>query len=227
MLTPRPFSGMAAALCLASAVIGVEALLPAIASASLPDNRIYEEASPSNKDGNAIIPTAIFPFEWGIGLAAGDGNAVVFQTTGAVGKETNQGGIQEDIARHVAGQGWFTEPADSRQVGQLGLIASPEVAGFYASSNDFSHVFFDPTGCCASTKAAYSPEEPASGIDLKLYLDENPLAPTVWVGQPLAAKPLPAPGTALPNWKVAGVSPEGTIYSAIRARCCPKTNSRS
>jgi hypothetical protein len=200
-------------LSLAAAALLCALALPIAAWGSLPDNRIYEQASPANKDGNVLFPSEPFAEEFGARLGAEGGNAVLYASTGAIGNDSDQGGIQEDLSRRIPGVGWSTEPADPRQLGQLGLLQSPELPAFYGGSEAFSRIYFDPLGCCAGGRVAYVPEEPASGLDFKLYASENPLAMPTWIGKPAVEKPLPTAGEAMPEWLVAGVSPDGsTMY---------------
>jgi hypothetical protein len=182
------------------------ALAPAQAAfGRLPDGRLYEQVSPADKDGNVLLPTVVLSPEAALG--AEDGDAVMYLTTGAVGGDSNQGGIQEIVSRRTPGVGWSSAPADPRQTGQVGLLGSPLAPGFYPS-RDFSRVVFDSTSGGSSYAAAYSPEEPAGGSDLHLYLSADPFSVPAWLGRPAFAEPLPASGGGVPEWSVAGVAPD-------------------
>ncbi len=205
-LISRALRGLKASVSLAIVLAAAAALLPALAAASLPDNRIYEQVSPANKDGNLILPSKPFGEEYKAMLASPTGEAVMFESTGAVGKETNQGSLQEDIARRAPGVGWTTTPADSRPLGtELGIGKAPEFTGFFPS-RDFSKVFFSPEGYATR----YSTEEPVNGQDVKLYLSENPFEPPVWIGRPTAAHPVVEFQLFREPFYVVGVNPEGS-----------------
>ncbi len=221
--------GSLAILWLLAAVLAIVLILPAIAAASLPDNRVYEQVSPPDKDGNFILPGQPFG-EDSLGeihalLGSATGDAVMFATSGAVGKTNDQGGLQEEIARRTPGVGWMTTPADPRELGETGLVYAPEWPSFYPN-RDFSTVFFDSHSLSAFYEGAWSSEEPGSGWDLKLYRSDNPFEEPEWVGKPSAAKPIPAlggptgcncakwpGGTA--EWVPSGVNPEGSTIDFI------------
>ncbi len=231
---PRALRMPSTVLWLAAAVFAVASILPAIASASLPDNRVYELVSPPDLDGNEVLPEpGNFASVLQIGLSSEEGDAVMFASTGAVGKTTNNGGIQEDIARRTPGVGWSTTPADSRELGGFGFIHSPQWPSFYPNRS-FSKVFFDTASISEWYEDAYSPEEPAGGFDAKLYLSENPFEPAIWVGKPTAKNPIPAlggptschcersEGEGPPVFRVTGVSPGGTIYFMYSGTLLPE-----
>ncbi len=231
MVSPLRVLLSAAALVLA--LFGLAAALPRTAAA-LPDSRIYEQVSPADKDGNVILPNPDFSSGLTVSLGSEEGNAVEFASSGAVGHETNQGGLQENISRRIPGVGWVTTPADSRQVSStFGFIHSPQYPSFYPNRS-FSKVFFDSHSLPWTYEVAFSLEEPGSGNDTKLYLSENPFEPAIWVGKPTAKNPIPALGGAqgcscvtsepsLPLFNVEGVSPDGsTIYFTSSGTLLPE-----
>jgi hypothetical protein len=192
----------------------------AAAFSGLPDGRVYEQVSPTDKNGNVLLPAGFLFNEEGA-LGSEDGNAVMYLATGAVGAEADQGTVEEVVSRRTPGSGWSSAPADPRQLGKITLFGSLSPPGFYPS-RDFSRVLFDAASS-GSEYPAYAAEEPVGGGDLHLYLSSDPLAPPLWLGRPDIAEPLPAGGAVAPEWSVAGLAPDAsTVWFSYSGTLLPE-----
>jgi hypothetical protein len=145
----------AAATLLASA--GLTAALPASASAyattegppvfssapGLPDGRVYELASPPNKDGNeagasSLLFTGNLPGNLRYSVASGEGDSVLFEGTGPMGEDSSPDSLYFVATR--TGSGWKTRsvaPSPEQSASQLGPIFA--AAKQLDISPDFSH----------------------------------------------------------------------------------------
>lgn len=222
---PHTVRRLLGALSLAAAAVVTVAMLPGAALASLPDNRIWEQVSPPDNNGNIVFPQKPYSQTFETLLASETGNAVIFETTGGVGKVSDQGFIQENVARFTPGVGWRTEPADPRQLTTVAFGRTSEAPGFYPS-RDFSRIVFDTSGPNFRL-TPYNSEEPENGTDLKLYMSESPLVEPLWLGKPAIANSKPElGGLSHPEWSVAGVAPDAkTGYFTYTGTLLPEDES--
>jgi hypothetical protein len=179
------------------ALAGAEATAgpaPMPGPSGLPDGRIYEEVSPANKNGNFVASgggRALVQGS-GYGVAAADGNALVFLGSGAMG-EASSSTLQPFVARRTPGVGWWTSSVAPDQVGVASPFGGP--SGLL-SSEDFSRFAF-------TSIRAYSPEQPLGpeamnqfGVSgsVNIFFTENSLVPPAWLGKPAIANAVPEPG---------------------------------
>lgn len=206
----------AGAVLLCAAVSG--AALAPVASATLPDGRVYEQVSPANKNGN-VVETGLF------GLAAEGGDAVVFLGSGAMGAATS-GTLSDYVARRSS-SGWATTSAVS---GPLGKAIVPTTGSplTLIPSHDFSRFLF----------GSYSPYVSAEPLDentsANIFLSENPGLEPVWIGKPVsqppAFSPTPAPGFnfGLHNYLMVGGTLElSTVYFTYSGTLIPQDAART
>lgn len=187
----------AALLAALSAVAAIALLLPSLASAFLPDGRVYEQVSPPYKNGNYVAGGAF-------GLASEDGNAVVYVGTGAMG-ESFSSNINE-FDSHRTPSGWTTRSAIPRQQSPMSFASGPMTV---VPSSDFNKYLFTSYFRWVSTE----PEGPSSSSNI--FLSENPAEEALWIAQPQISDALPAPGenNSSKDYVVAGQSPDlGTVY---------------
>ncbi len=195
-------------LCLVAVAPGLEAGLPAAASADatiapapvyssapgLPDGRVYEEVSPPNKYGNQAGARfgEFGTTNEGESVATADGNAVLFYGEGAMG-EAASGLDSVYVAQHSLG-GWSTRsalpaPAAIEEAGGAALLSLRPL--WVDPSVDLTHVMF-------TAQTAYLQEPPyqiagnggnetAPEVNhfANVYLaGSNPLAPPTWIAKP-------------------------------------------
>ncbi len=207
----------AAGVTLLCAAVSGAALAP-VASATLPDGRVYEQVSPANKNGNVVYGDFF-------GLAAEGGDAVTFVGSGAMG-EASSGTVSEYVARRSP-TGWTTTSTVSGPLGST-ITATTGPPLTLVPSHDFSRFLF------TSAKPYVSDEPLDEDGSTNIFLSEDPAVEPVWVGQlvaqPPTFEPTPAPGdtNALRNYLVAGGSPDlSTIYFTDAGTLIPQDASRA
>ncbi len=221
------------------ASVGLGATLPASAGADatigsppvpsnapgLPDGRAYEQVSPVDKDGNEA-GTGTNPTSGGAsatlryGLAAPDGNAVLFEGTGPMG-ESSAGYDGYFVARRTS-SGWSTEsavPRSSIPTPSGGtLLEQPQVID---PSADLSHLVF------SALLAVRLPDECTSE---ELYLAGiEPAATFELIEQPEIASPILACGLTNGIFPpIAGGTPDfSTFYFTTPRTLLPEDASRA
>ena len=209
-----------AALALATAVAGLGAGLPAVASAFLPDNRVYEQASPPNKNGNNVSDGDGVE-RGGFGLATADGNAVAFTTSGAVSGAAVTGLMAPYVARRSPA-GWATSPATPRAVGvgttSLGVFTVP--LSLIPASDFSSFVFTSPSRYVSSGQE----ESP------NIFFTSDPAVEPTWLSRPTIPNPIPALGGDgnLGSYFVAGATPDlSTVYFTYSGTLLPQDTPRA
>jgi hypothetical protein len=184
--------------------VGLMVALPATASAyatiegppiyssapGLPDGRVYEQVSPTDKNGNQAGSTTN-PFITGAaeryGYAAPDGNSVLFEGTGPMGESPSPTSLQF-VAQRLS-TGWSTRALEPAQHHGGASVETLDAADALAldPSTDLSHAMVQ-TGN-GYTLASSLPNEACS---FQLYLTgPDPLVASTWLQQP-------APATANP-----------------------------
>jgi hypothetical protein len=210
-------AGLGGALPDAAEAFATVAPLPTYSSApGLPDGRVYEEVSPSNKHANsagAQVNSGAETFGIGEPVASPDGNAVLFYGEGAIG-EAASGLDSVYIANRSLG-GWSTRSAvptpfdlEEGAGGLAILVAKP----FWIDpARDLSHVVF-------SAQLAYINEPPyqvAGGVNefANIYLaGTDPLAPPTWIARPGSGNVTIPPNPEFAAVPVGGSPDLSTIY---------------
>jgi hypothetical protein len=191
--------------------------VPAACLANLPDGRVYEEVSPANKNGNVVD-------QGFAGLAAEDGDAVVFAGLGAMGNATS--GIFDDFVARRASSGWVTSSAVPPALGSRPPIEQPPKV--LVPSRDFSRFVF-------AADAPYVTAEPLDeASSVNIFLTENPAVEPAWLGRPVseppAFQPTPAIGQNSQSFDhlIAGVGPNlDTVYFTYSGTLIPQDAPRT
>lgn len=200
------------------AVLGTA--LPAAAPAALPDGRVYEQVSPTNKNGNTVGN----PLTRGgsFGLTTEDGNAAVFVGSGAMGTSYSST-VSEFVARRI-GSGWTTTAAIPREQDTISVNTTFGPPLTVVPSQDFSRFLFG----AFSPYVSAEPLEEASSSNI--FLSENPAVEPVWLAQPTIVNPIPLPGrnNSKHNYLVVGGSPDlSTVYFTYGGSLIPADASRA
>jgi hypothetical protein len=107
-------------------------------SAALPDCRAYEMVSPPQKNGNDVGLSGVSP----VYVAAADGNALAFESLGALPGALSANGVNQNLSVRGAG-GWSTKPINS-QVPAADNTDFPEFSHF--SPNLDRGIMVNPPG---------------------------------------------------------------------------------
>jgi hypothetical protein len=226
-----------AAALLASA--GLTAILPASAQAyatleapptfssapGLPDGRVYEQVSPTNKNGNEAgattqaEPTAAVQH---YGYAAPDGNSVLFEGTGPMGESSSVDNF-EFVAHHTAG-GWSTralEPALHRNGKSIEELFAQDL--YVDPSLDLSHAMVETH---YGTLASSLPNEECG---FKMYLTgPDPFVAATWLERPEISDPVEnCEGTQYAGAPVGGTPDFSTVYFTYPGTLLPEDSSRA
>lgn len=201
----------------AYAAIGPE---PEPGSPGLPDGRVYEEVSPSNKSGNeAAQPVdGVAP----VMFAAPDGgDSVLYNTSGPIGDSAT--GVQDWAVAKRAGTTWQSSGVLPRALGeQSRATTNPNALAF---SSDLSAAIFEVPES-GGIPATYVPNElsfangHAGEGAPAIFVHSLGTGETKWLGWPMIADPLPDPASTANNFSIlakggsiAGASPQlNTIY---------------
>jgi hypothetical protein len=205
-----------ASLALVAVCVALTAVLPATAGAYAtgappnsysgspgpPDGRVYEQASPTDKNGNGagsgsgLITAGQSEDQYSV--ASADGNAVLFYGTGAMGNASS--GIAGYFVARRSAAGWTTTGATPRPTsGSISVFSTPDSI---VSSSDLSHVAFGQlAGQGGFAGAAAGQQLYLAGLD--------PLAQPAWLSQPTI--PAPIQGAVSP-WPAGASSDLSAVY---------------
>ncbi len=187
----------------------------------LPNGRVYEEVSPSYKNGNFYDLLSNITF----GLASADGNAVVYPMSGPVGT-AYVGIFNEYVSRRTPGSGWRTESATPRPLSnELSPFTGPLAI---VPSSDFSRFLF--TALLRYVAEATQGYNEAGGkSSVNIYLSGNPAVEPAWLGRPQIDKPQPALGEVPFNdFLVAGAASNlDTVYFTYKGTLLPEDATRT
>jgi hypothetical protein len=196
----------------------------------LPDNRVYEQVSPTDKNGNDAGASTNQALAYGgrahYALAAADGNGVLFEGSGAMG-ETAAGYNLYFVAQRSAA-GWSTRAIMSRaQKSITTLSAQPERVD---PSADLSHVVFK-----AASGLFAPPPYPQCGYGHQgpnqLYLSgPDPFVAATWLERPEISDPIENCASAFgveSGAPVGGTPDFSTIYFTFPGTLLPEDASRA
>jgi hypothetical protein len=189
----------------ASALATIESP-PIFSSVSgLSDDRVYEQVSPTQKNGNQA-GSSTSAFDVGAlnsyGIASPDGKAVLYEGTGPIGENPWAGSLwfvserdrkQEcpDFAMST-GTGWCTRavfPAAQQSLGEIGGIIQLHSIHLIQPSEDLSRTMVEAPGRETLAPTLGAPCQTSTGaVDgSQLYLaGSDPFSPAVWLAQPSA-----------------------------------------
>ncbi len=225
--------GMTLAPATAGAYAAIEGP-PAYSSASgLPNGRVYEQVSPADTNGNeAGFGTS--PYDVGdlehYGVAAPDGQSVLFEGTGALGNSP-WGASQWFVATRDT-SGWTTraiEPRAQQTLGEVGGILGAKAKTLDPSEDLSSSLVESASRETLAPLAGTNCPNPRGSV-AQLYLaGPNPFDAAVWLEQPEMGPPaspvvncekyrggVPAGGS--PNFSVVYFAYPGTLLPEDAAR---------
>jgi hypothetical protein len=245
-LVPALGSILAATL-LASAGLG--ATLPASANADatiapppifstapgLPDNRVYEQVSPTDKNGNDAGASTNTVVAYGgldhYALAALDGNGVLFEGSGPMGETAAGYNLYFEAQRSATG--WSTRAIMPRAQASTGTIGGTlNVQPHYVDpSSDLSHVMF------LANSGSFAPNSSACDGEHQLYLSgpdrfvavsgPDPFVAATWLDRPVISNPIEAcgggiGGEAAEGDPVGGTPDFSTVYFTYPGTLLPE-----
>ena len=151
------------------------------AAPRLPDGRVYEQVSPVDKNGNeAGAGTAAFDVgaKNHYGVAAPDGDAVLFEGTGAMGESPWAASEWFIGSKNAGGGGWSTRaalPAAQQSLAQLGGLLGTKVQ-YLDPSLDLTRVLVEAR--------AYTLAPIANCIQQMYLAGGDPFVAAVWLERP-------------------------------------------
>lgn len=183
----------------------------------LPDARVFEQVSPTDKHGNFYDALHHLTF----GIASKDGNAVIYPMSGPVGEEASSGLVSEYVSKRTPAHGWQTASATPKPTSEADVYDGPL---WQTPSTDFTRFLF-------ASMAPFVSEDPggfqyASGVNV--FISYGPFAEPAWVGKPRISEPIPSLGKIRFNeYSISGASPSlDTVYFAFRGTLVPEDASR-
>ncbi len=235
---------------LTALVLAALLVVPAVASAyatiegppvyssapGLPDGRVYEQVSPADKSGNeaGAVTFGNVGGEEHYGLAAADGNSVLFEGTGPMGETATAVSPYFVASKNRGGAGWTTRsvtPRTQQGADEIGTSLAVTLADVYPSS-DLSHAMFQ-TG--EGGEYALPPGPIGVGCEEvhgrgQIYLaGSDPFVPATWL-----ERPAPTVENPIYNCNIgdSGGAPVGgtpdfsTVYFAFAGTLLPEDASR-
>ncbi len=192
----------------------------------LPDGRVYEQVSPTDKNGNqAGASTNEILHEEGresrYAVAATDGNAVLFEGTGPMGETASPLTLFFVAQRSVAG--WRTRaamPRPQQSTEEFGGVLNSK-PNYIDPSADLSHVMVQPgVGRFATTAATCGKNQ--------LYLaGPDPFVPATWLEQPEIPDPIEDCAVYDQSGAPVGGTPDfSTVYFTVPGTVLPEDASR-
>jgi hypothetical protein len=229
------------------ASVGLGATLPASAGADatialppvystapgLPDGRVYEQVSPTNKHGNeaGAGTNQYLGAKEHYALAAGDGNSVLFEGTGAMGETT--AAYSTYFVAHRSAAGWLTrsvQPRPQQSDAELGEGTLDQLQPSYLDmSPDFSHVMFEARHGSFAPGVYTQCGEFAHYDENQLYVGRSePAGLDTWLARPEIPNPLDACGSYGESGAPAGGTPNfSSVYFAYPGTLLPEDASRA
>jgi hypothetical protein len=223
------------------AAIGVASPAPANADATiapppiystapgLPDNRVYEQVSPTDKNGNDAGASTNVGLQYGglahYALATADGNGVLFEGSGAMGETAAGYNLYFEAQRSAAG--WSTRAimprAQEPTVGGT-IVVQPK---YVDPSSDLSHVMFDPRGGRFATPPNAKCGFENNGAD-QLYLSgPDPFVAATWLARPEISNPIEVCAEGASGAPVGGTPDFSTVYFTFPGTLLPEDASRA
>ncbi len=197
----------------------------------LPDNRVYEQVSPTDKSGNqagaSTDVTAGFGALAHYALAAADGNGVLFEGSGPMGETAAGYNLYFEAQRSAAG--WSTRaimPRAQEPVVTSGGTLSVQPSAVDPSS-DLSHVMFVARDGTFATPPNAKCGFENDGSD-QLYLSgPDPFVAATWLARPEISNPIEVcVGFGESGAPVGGTPDFSTVYFTFAGTLLPEDASR-
>jgi hypothetical protein len=207
----------------------------------LPDGRVYEQVSPTDKNGNsagfAITNHATnLAGEQHYAIAAPDGNSVLFEGSGSMGESASALSKYFVASKNQEATGWSTRavtPAPQQRDEELGGALYPQIE-YLDPSADLSHVMFEPRHGRYATLDAhcgvhYIQYTNAEEGGYQLYLaGSDPFVPATWLERPEIEDPLENCASQGEAGVPAGGTPDfSTVYFTYPGTLLPEDASRA
>jgi hypothetical protein len=205
----------------------------------LPDNRVYEQVSPTDKNGNNAGANTNVSLGYGTAhyaLAAADGNGVLFEGSGAMGETAAGYNLFFEASKNVNGREcpdsggspgsrWCTRAIMPRALTQTSTLgAQPE---YVDPSADLSHVIFESGIGAYATPHAQCGYEHRGGDEFYLSGPDPFVAPT-WLARPEISNPIEVctiEGES--GYPVGGTPDFSTVYFTYPGTLLPEDASRA
>jgi hypothetical protein len=189
-------------------------------ASGLPDGRVYEQVSPTDKDGNQAGASTNIDLSFATAhyaVAGADGNSVLFEGSGPMGDTASGYGLYFVAERSA--DGWSTSgvlPRAQEQVTAGTLDLQPE---YVDPSSDLSHVMF------RAYKGQFAPPPYSNCQEGGLYLSgPDPALAATWLGRPEIGDPVEDCSADVP---VGGTPNFSTVYFASPGTLLPEDASRA
>lgn len=189
----------------------------------LPDGRVYEEVSPANKHGfeaGALAPTAEKPNDVLVrpSVAAADGNAVTYGSTGPAAETVVSGMSQAFVAERTQA-GWRSRSTMARGIDQTsGLTLFFQLPALLDYSPDLSHLAYEVLG--PDVQGA-----PAQSLANAYLMGSDPFGSPAWLLQKALEGGVGGVGHSI---QLLGMSPDaGVVYLAVGSKLLEQDSARS
>jgi hypothetical protein len=210
----------------ASGFAMIEAPPTRAAGAGLPDGRVYEQVSPTNKNGNEA-GSGTAPFKTGAedhyGYASSSGEALLFEGTGPMGESPWANSVFFVATKTNGRPGWSTRALQPRGVESLALL-NTKLNVYLEPSQDLSHAMIEPN----HDPVAQRPNEEC-GAQVFL-IGPDPFIPGTWLERPSPelADPIEGCGDHGGSGAPVGGSPDfSTVYFTYAGTLLPEDAART
>jgi hypothetical protein len=193
---------------------------PLAAGDALPDGRVYEQVSPTVKNGADAGVQRALTLEPKYSVATADGSAVLYGTSGPMG--TVHRGLQAYTVSRRGADGWTSESALPGGSHERIFAVSYGVADLLPSSDLSTIVFLSP--------GSWVPENPVSNTSSAALYAGHANGTIDWLSRPQIANSFPAPGEIpfLFYIQAVGASPDlSTIYFWAEPTLLPEDATRA
>ncbi|MHB8241304.1 MAG: hypothetical protein ACYDHN_04875 [Solirubrobacteraceae bacterium] len=224
-----------AAICASSASALATTAPPSKFSSSpgLPDDRVYEEVSPPNKNGfSAGVKTQSGNTITYWSYASPDGNSLLYFGNGPFGDDSHFGLDNSFVAHRTVGSGWHTKSATPRPQTELtnSLLRLLQYTPTWIDiSEDLSHTAFSPVAAWGpfpdeNRSVLENSPQLSYGYSHLFMAGPDPAVPADWIAKPSSAPERKALTEPIP---LGGNSDFSTFYFTSEAPVLPADAARA